>query len=211
MIECIVVEIVKYQYRVKLRNGLNLAQDLVDSGLAEWLENSVESSFDSLEHYGDKISDEATEWDILNGLPEDILNMTELYAATREGFKELLEDQLGFVPVHHQSLATTQAIPVTPTIPIKLSSTSTIPQDMPSLAIVKGLTNCQSAVPEPGPLDCLPGGDHHLHVVHHPWPGVRMCEGAEADSSVQVLEVDVSGAGELYTLHQIPPLKLYGH
>ena len=90
MIDCVVVEIVEDQYRVKLRNGLNLAQDLVDSGLAEWLENSVESSFDSLEQHGDKISDEATEWDILNGLPGDILNMTELYAATREGHLQLL-------------------------------------------------------------------------------------------------------------------------
>ena len=49
MIDCVVVEIVEDQYKVKLRNGLNLAQDLVDSGLAEWPENSVESSFDSLE------------------------------------------------------------------------------------------------------------------------------------------------------------------
>ena len=61
---------------------MNLAQALVDSGLAEWLENSVESSFDSLEQQGDKISDDATEWDIPNGLPKDILNMDELYAAT---------------------------------------------------------------------------------------------------------------------------------
>ena len=66
MIECVVVEIVKDQYRVKLRNGLNLAQDLVDSGLAEWPENSVESSFDSLEQQVD--SDDVTEWDIPNGL-----------------------------------------------------------------------------------------------------------------------------------------------
>ena len=67
MIDCVVVEIVEDQYKVKLRNGLNLAQDLVDSGLAEWPENSVESSFDSLEQQVD--SDDVTEWDIPNGLP----------------------------------------------------------------------------------------------------------------------------------------------
>ena len=65
--------------------------------------------------------------------------MDELYAATKEGCMEYLEEQLGSVPVHHQSLAITQAIPVTPTIPIKLSSATTIPSGIPSLAIVKTL------------------------------------------------------------------------
>jgi hypothetical protein len=34
------------------------------------------------------------------------------------------------------------------TIPVKLSSASTLPSEMPSLGIVTGLTNCQSAVPQ---------------------------------------------------------------
>ena len=43
---------------------------------------------------------------------------------------------------------------------------------MPSQAIVTGLTSCQFVVPNSGPPDNLPEGDHHLHEVHHPWPGV---------------------------------------
>jgi hypothetical protein len=48
VVDCVVVEKLEDQYRVKLRKGVavDLALDLVESGLAAWLESSVESSFD---------------------------------------------------------------------------------------------------------------------------------------------------------------------
>merc|ERR1711983_669285 len=78
-------------------------------------------------------------------------NMKELYAATKEGCEQYLEENLGSVPVksksHNPLSSSTPVNESTPTIPLKLSSNSTIPSDMPSLAIVKGLTACQSGVP----------------------------------------------------------------
>ena len=49
VLECIVVEKLSDSYRVKLRNGLNLAQDLVQERLADWLDSSLESSMDTIE------------------------------------------------------------------------------------------------------------------------------------------------------------------
>merc|ERR1712106_176865 len=131
---------------------------------------------------------------------------------TKEGCKEYLEDQLGSAPVHHQQLATTQAIPVTPTIPIKLSSASTIPSDMPSLAIVKGLTVCQSAVPHILWSQDLQTVFLRVTItsMRDITPGQVFVGVKEQKLTVQVLEVDISGAGGLYTLHQTPPIKLYG-
>ena len=57
------------------------------------------------------------------------------------------EDLLGSVSVHQPPPTDTQVAPSTQTIPVKLSSASTLPSDMPSLAIVTGLTSCQSVVP----------------------------------------------------------------
>ena len=85
--------------------------------------------------------------DIPNGLPEDVLNMDELYGATKDGCEQYPEDLLGSVSVHQPPPTDTQVAPSTQTIPVKLSSASTLPSDMPSLAIVTGLTSCQSVVP----------------------------------------------------------------
>ena len=49
VLEYIVVEKLSDSYRVKLRNGLNLAQDLVQERLADWLDSSLESSMDTIE------------------------------------------------------------------------------------------------------------------------------------------------------------------
>ena len=53
-------------------------------------------------------------------------------------------------------------------------------------------------------------GDHHLHEGHHPWAGVCRGEGPGADSAGAGGGC-VSGLKALqYTLHQTPPLMLYG-
>ena len=67
-----------------------------------------------------------TKCDIPNGLPEDVLNLNELYAATKDGFQHYLEDQLGSVPVHQPPPTVTQVVPCTQTIPVKLSFASTL-------------------------------------------------------------------------------------
>eukprot|EP00090_Calanus_glacialis_P015764 TRINITY_DN24840_c0_g1_i1.p1 TRINITY_DN24840_c0_g1~~TRINITY_DN24840_c0_g1_i1.p1 ORF type:complete len:604 (-),score=265.68 TRINITY_DN24840_c0_g1_i1:51-1700(-) len=223
VVECLVVEKMEDQYRVKLRKGVavDLALDLVESGLAAWLDSSVESSFDSHVHENEKkledtkedILSEVSKWDIPNGLPEDVLNMDELYSATKDGCEQYLEDQLGSVPVHQPPTTASQFVtPSIPTIPIKLSSSSTLPTDMPSLAIVTGLTSCQSVVPQ-----MVWSQDHQTvflrvtitSMMDIP-PGQVFVGVKDQELTVQVLEVDVSNAGELYTLHQTPPLKLYG-
>ena len=67
---------------------------VLERGLAEWLESSVESSFDSCENVTkpedckEDIMGEVTKWDIPNGLPEDVLNMDELYGATKDGCEQ---------------------------------------------------------------------------------------------------------------------------
>ena len=114
VVECLVVEKMEDQYRVKLRKGgtVDLALDLVESGLAAWLDSSVESSFDSHVHENEKkledtkedILSEVSKWDIPNGLPEDVLNMDELYSATKDGCEQYLEDHLGSVPVQEPPL-----------------------------------------------------------------------------------------------------------
>ena len=87
--------------------------------------------------------------DIPNGLPEDVLNMDELYGATKDRCEQYPEDPLGFgVSAHQPPRTDTQVAPSTKTISVKLSSASTLPSDMPSLAIVTGLTSCQSVVPQ---------------------------------------------------------------
>ena len=63
---------------------IDLALNVLERGLAEWLESSVESSFDSCENVTkpedckEDIMGEVTKWDIPNGLPEEVLNMDEL-------------------------------------------------------------------------------------------------------------------------------------
>ena len=224
VVHCAVVEKDMDKYRVNLKNEfeVNLAQELVDGGFAEWLDSSVESSFDTIEHQGNNDTEdhikldalaEAANWDVPNGLPEDILNMKELYAATKEGCEEYLEDQLGSVPVKppHQHVES-QATSFTPTIPVKLSSTSTLPPDMPSLAVVDGLTVCQSSVPH------VQWSQDHQTVLMRVsitsmrdiTPGQVFVEVKDQELVVQVLEVDVSEGSEQITIHQTPSLKLYG-
>ena len=224
VVHCAVVEKDMDKYRVNLKNEfeVNLAQELVDGGFAEWLDSSVESSFDTIEDQGNNDTEghikldalaEAANWDVPNGLPEDILNMKELYAATKEGCEEYLEDQLGSVPVKppHQHVES-QDTSFTPTIPVKLSSTSTLPPDMPSLAVVDGLTVCQSSVPH------VQWSQDHQTVLMRVsitsmrdiTPGQVFVEVKDQELVVQVLEVDVSEGSEQITIHQTPSLKLYG-
>ena len=54
---------------------------------------------------------EMTKCDIPNGFPEDVLNMDELYAATKDGCQQYLEDQHGSVPVHQPPPTATQVAP----------------------------------------------------------------------------------------------------
>lgn len=196
---------------------------MVDSGLAEWLDNSFQSTFDTIEHQGDKNAEEnedikhimvgeETNWDIPNGLPEDVLNMKELYAATKEGCEEFLDDNLGKATFKHHQQHITQKVSSSPIIPVKLSSTSTLPADMPSLAVVKGLTSCESAVPH-----VLWSQDHQavllrvsITSVRDITPGQVFVGVKEQELVVQALKVDISESGELYTLYQTPPLRLYG-
>ena len=60
---------------------------------------------------------------------------------------------------------------------------------MPSLATVTDLMKCQSVVPLVVWKDINPGKNQELTVL--------------------VLELDVSEMGELFALHETPPLKLY--
>ena len=131
VLEYIVVEKLSDSYRVKLRNGLNLAQDLVQERLADWLDSSLESSMDTIEQDFEQKSgrgnrEEDPEWDIPEGLPEDVLDMEELYDAAKEGCEQYLEDQLGpvlgstnhpLLPTHRQS----QSPPPLPSCPQPLS------------------------------------------------------------------------------------------
>ena len=74
------------------------------------------------------------------------------------------------------------------------------------------LTRCQSVVPQ-----MLWSQDHQtvllrvtISSIRDITPGQVFVWVKDQELTVQVLEVDVSEAGELYTLHQTPPLKLYG-
>jgi len=225
VVYCAVVEKDVDKYRVNLKNerGVNLAEELVDCGLAEWLDSSVEASFDTNEDEdkndgeGDLRLDtlaEAANWDVPNGLPEDILNMNELYAATKEGCEEYLEHQLGSVPLQPpQQYLKSQETSCSPIVPVKLSSSSTLPPDMPSLAVVDGLTVCQSSVPH-----VLWSQDHQtvlmrisITSMRDITPGQVFVEVKDQELVVQVLEVDVSDGREQITIHKTPSLKLYGH
>ena len=63
---------------------IDLALSIIERGLDEWLESSVESSFDICENVTkpedctEDIIGEVTKWNIPNGLPEEVLNMDEL-------------------------------------------------------------------------------------------------------------------------------------
>eukprot|EP00092_Neocalanus_flemingeri_P029610 GFUD01032156.1.p1 GENE.GFUD01032156.1~~GFUD01032156.1.p1 ORF type:complete len:620 (+),score=228.68 GFUD01032156.1:1-1860(+) len=224
VVECIVVEKTEDEYRVKLRHGQNLAQDLVQRSLAEWLDSSLESSIDSLEDENerDTLKDDKkedptaadTNWDIPNGLPEDVLNMKDLYAVTKEGCEQYLEDQLGPAPVHQQFQpppTNTRTVQTLTPSPARLSTTS-LPPHMPSLAIVTGLTSCQTKVPH-----MVWSQDHQavslrvtINSMRDISPSQVFVGVKQQELTVQILEVDVSEAGELYTLHQTPGLQLFG-
>ena len=76
---------------------------------------------------------------------------------------------------------------------------------MPSLAIVTGLTRCQSVVPQ-----MVWSLRVTITSMRDITPGQVFVGVKDQELTVQVLEVDVSQARKLYTLHQTPPLKLYG-
>jgi hypothetical protein len=93
-------------------------------------------------------------------------------------------------------------------------SSARVVNKMPSLAIVTGLTSCQSVVPQ-----LVWSQDHQTVFLRVTITSMRDITPVQVivgvkdqELTVQVLEVNVSvsQAGVLYTLYQTPPLKLYG-
>ena len=83
----------------------------------------------------------------------------------------------------------TQVTPSNQTIPVKLSSSSSLPSDMPSLAIVTGLTRCQSVVPQ-----MVWSLRVTITSMRDITPGQVFVGVKDQELTVQVLEVDVSQA-----------------
>ena len=64
------------------------------------------------------IMSEVTKWDIPNGLLEEVLNMDELNAATKNGCTQYLGDQIGAVTFLQPPPTATQVTPATLNIPV---------------------------------------------------------------------------------------------
>ena len=95
----------------------------LEKDIPDWVEEKRTASYNFKPKKGEIVLVKCVERHPLSG-PGGSRQMEEEDSEPRveEIVRVSLEDQLGSVPVPHQSLAKTQAIPVTPTIPIKLSS-----------------------------------------------------------------------------------------
>jgi len=215
VLECLVDDKIDdlYCVKLKLKHGGEIAQELVEHSYAQWIDTSAESGFNSDENeLVTEIADKEEDWEMSNGMLDDVINMKELYAATKEGCEQYLEENLGDIPSKSKPISvpsTTTSV----TCPVRLDSSHKCPVDLPSASILSGHTKCNISVPH------IEWSQDHstiflkvsVNSVRDINPGQVHIGLKEQELQVQVLDIDTSSVNdEVYTVFQTPSLRLHG-